>query len=138
MSPDRPAIGFFVLLMILPPLYVEQPVHSVLLSAFACVLFCGSAAFAADPKVAETDTAIAVCCFWVSGVFTTYIRNMYLQYLQATITFRTQSEIDRLTGVFNKEYTENLCEAYLQKARGIYDCALFIIDLDNFKYINDT
>ncbi len=138
MSPDRPAVGFFVLLMILPLLYVEQPVHSVILSAFACILFCGAAAKADDPGVAGTDIAIAVCCFFVSGVFTTYIRNMYLQYLQATIIFRTQSETDRLTGVFNKECTENLCEAYLQSARGLYDCALFIIDLDNFKYINDA
>ena len=138
MSPDRPAISFFVLLMILPLLYVEQPIHSVLLSAFACILFCGAAAKADAPEVAGTDIAIAVCCFFVSGVFTTYIRNMYLQYLQATIIFRTQSETDRLTGVFNKECTENLCEAYLLNSRGISDCALFIIDLDNFKYINDT
>lgn len=137
-SPDQPAVSFFVLLMILPLLYVEQPVHSVMMSALASLLFCGAALGADAPGVAEADMGRAVCFFVVSAVFTTYVRNMYLQYLQATITFRTQSEIDSLTGVFNKEYTENLCEAYLQSSRGLSCNALFIIDLDNFKYINDT
>ncbi len=49
------------------------------------------------------------------------------------------AEHDPLTGIFNRNYFhEELERTVARVARNGSDCALFYIDLDQFKYINDT
>ena len=49
------------------------------------------------------------------------------------------AEHDPLTGMFNRHYfQEELERTVARVARNGTDCALFYIDLDQFKYINDT
>lgn len=51
-------------------------------------------------------------------------------------TIKIESQKDSLTGAWNRKYTENTINLYLKdkKAGG----ALFMMDMDNFKWINDT
>lgn len=49
-----------------------------------------------------------------------------------------QSETDLLTGLLNKVSTENHIKAYLNKRPKDAIGAMFLIDLDNFKKVNDT
>lgn len=50
-----------------------------------------------------------------------------------------QAEHDSLTGLFNRHYfQEELERAVARVARRGANCALFYVDLDQFKYINDT
>jgi len=49
------------------------------------------------------------------------------------------AEHDSLTGLFNRNYFQQELERTVARvARSGSDCALFFIDLDQFKYINDT
>jgi diguanylate cyclase (GGDEF)-like protein len=140
MNTDKPAVCFFVLLVIVPVIYVDKPVYSVLMSALACAAFSIAAIKmkSAYPDIVSLDLINVVECFPISAVFVVYIRNMYLQYMQATIIFQEKSETDRLTGISNKACTDDLCNLYLKSKKGITDSALLVIDLDNFKCINDT
>lgn len=45
---------------------------------------------------------------------------------------------DPMTGIFNKVVTEQLVDRYLQKVRSDDVSTLFILDVDNFKHINDS
>ncbi|WP_297528173.1 putative bifunctional diguanylate cyclase/phosphodiesterase [Thiohalobacter sp.] len=50
-----------------------------------------------------------------------------------------QAEHDSLTGLFNRHYFQQELERTVARvARNSAQCALFYIDLDQFKYINDT
>lgn len=49
---------------------------------------------------------------------------------------RHKAQTDILTGLKNKSTTEELCRTCLEHADG-QNCALFILDLDDFKSIND-
>lgn len=50
-----------------------------------------------------------------------------------------QAEHDALTGLFNRHYFQQELERTVARvARSGADCAVFYIDLDQFKYINDT
>ncbi len=50
-----------------------------------------------------------------------------------------QAEHDSLTGLFNRHYFQQELERLVARVgRGGTPCALFYIDLDQFKYINDT
>ncbi len=140
MNTDKPAVCFFVVLVIVPVIYVDKPVYSVLISFLACVAFSivTISVKAAYPDIVSLDLINVVECFPISAVFVVYIRNMYLQYMQATIIFQEKSETDRLTGISNKACTDDLCNGYLKSKKGIANSALLVIDLDNFKCINDT
>ena len=48
------------------------------------------------------------------------------------------AERDKLTGLLNKSAMEQQARTFLEKSSEHQSCALFIIDLDNFKKVNDT
>lgn len=56
-------------------------------------------------------------------------------------TFLLESELDRLTGLFNKKTMENLCRMKLktlgEKESSNIFIAFYIVDLDHFKEVND-
>lgn len=54
-----------------------------------------------------------------------------------SLTLRQRAEQDALTGMLNKITTQNMIQAYLEDKQ-TKGAALFIIDIDNFKQINDT
>ncbi len=139
-SPEDLAVTFFVLLVIIPLIYIEPPIHSFAMIAIACVAFGITTFFVkADyPQVVQYDIANTVCCFVVSAVFIAYIRKMHINHMKTTLIYQTLSQTDRLTGIFNKEYTEQMCRAYLDEKKELQPSALVMIDLDNFKAINDT
>lgn len=139
-SPQNFAVMFFVLLMILPLLYMEPPIYSMLMSATACIIFCYTTARlkAAYPQIVIIDTLNAICCFVISIGFISYTRNIRLDNIQAAVLFRAQSETDELTGITNKASTESRCKLYLDHIKDGVSCAMVVIDLDNFKTINDT
>lgn len=56
---------------------------------------------------------------------------------QATIALQEQASRDTLTGLLNKQTARRQIEHYLSKYPPGASCALFILDLDNFKHIND-
>ncbi|MDD2971639.1 MAG: response regulator, partial [Lachnospiraceae bacterium] len=50
---------------------------------------------------------------------------------------KIKSEVDEMTGLYNKTTTELMSNEVLKKGNSILD-ALLIIDIDNFKTVNDT
>ncbi len=56
---------------------------------------------------------------------------------QKEIRLIERAESDGLTGLYNKEAAERYSDRYIRQAEGEL-CALMIIDIDNFKSVNDT
>lgn len=54
----------------------------------------------------------------------------------ASLSLQFKAERDSLTELYNKGYTKVLIDEYLNKNDSL-NCALFIVDIDNFKTIND-
>ncbi len=54
------------------------------------------------------------------------------------LALKRKSEHDSLTGLLNKEHTEQSIQSFLQENHSVEKHALMIIDLDNFKNVNDT
>lgn len=57
--------------------------------------------------------------------------------MQAMDRLRSQAEQDSLTGLYNRKETEKRIKQFLD-SRPELNCALFMVDMDNFKLINDT
>ncbi len=54
------------------------------------------------------------------------------------VSLEKEAQRDKLTGLYNKTATEQLIKNYLQQRMPHEKCALFIVDVDHFKEINDT
>lgn len=95
-------------------------------------------------------TVIAISLMVMGIIFISYdsrhqkLQNLILQKkneeLKAAIAMqkllRRKAQTDQLTGLTNKTTTEELCRACIEDADG-KNLALFILDLDDFKHIND-
>lgn len=64
-----------------------------------------------------------------------HFREKLLQTENVVCSLRVRAEQDSLTGLFNNRTTRRLAEEYLQAREN--PCAIIIIDVDNFKRIND-
>lgn len=53
-------------------------------------------------------------------------------------TLRTTASTDPLTGIYNKSASRRLAEEYMAECGGKALCALMLLDVDNFKAVNDT
>ena len=54
------------------------------------------------------------------------------------LVLKRKSEYDSLTGLLNKEHTERLLQNFLTNQNSAEKHGLMVIDLDNFKRVNDT
>ena len=95
-------------------------------------------------------TVVAISLMAMGIIFISYdsrhqkLQNLILQKkneeLKAAIAMQKQlrrkAQTDLLTGLKNKTTTEELCRACIEDADG-KDLALFVMDLDDFKHIND-
>lgn len=74
----------------------------------------------------------------VMGIF--LARNLYNQRIRENESrqrIRRTGMVDLLTGLYNKSSTEFLVKNYL-KAHPLNQCAIMVLDFDNFKMVNDT
>lgn len=96
----------------------------------------------------EDEVSVAGLSLWLNGTMELVLRKNEDKFIQTTFMDMTnrknrenqmkqQSEIDALTGVFNKGTAEALCRAYLQTDHQ-HPAILFTLDLDNFKMANDS
>ena len=53
-------------------------------------------------------------------------------------SLRQKAERDPLTGLYDKAAIQNLIEQYLEAVQSNEKCALLMIDIDDFKVVNDT
>lgn len=75
---------------------------------------------------------IALCCAII------YYRQSSHLLKQTNIKLATQAQRDLLTNLYNKITTQNLIEQYLEGSGKGLRHALFVVDVDDFKGINDS
>lgn len=57
--------------------------------------------------------------------------------MKEKLSWKHKAQTDSLTGLYDKGMTENLIKDYLSGEGKSHACVLFVVDIDNFKGIND-
>ena len=137
-SPGRRMVAVYFVIIMLPVLYIEPPIRSYLTVAGSCViaLFITAKLKKATPSVVTDDAFAILCCFLTCIPFIDMFRNSNLLNIQDRQYLKVKAEKDQLTGLFNPGSSRKMIRQYLENSDE--SCALFVIDLDNFKHINDT
>ena len=85
-----------------------------------------------------SDVRIALAVIIISMFCDTYILGTHADQGSNTRIYEEKSQIDLLTGLYNKLSFEEKSKRYLESRADGEECSLFILDFDNFKNVNDT
>ena len=133
-QPYYPSTTFFVFLFALPFLIIERPIRLsiYLIGISAIFLTCSYQIKTAD--LFELDFLNCLCFLYLSIAFSIVMMAFKYKEVIQKIKIEEQRDRDDLTGLLNKAAIEReVCKCLEGKEKGY----LFIIDIDNFKYVND-
>ncbi len=125
-----------VLLVALPLLIVDKPYRENLFFLMITLAFIFESVFIKQSPKASIDVLNAIS-FFVVGCFLGYKHNqMMLRNFMNQRLLENQRDTDTLTALYNKGAMENKVVSFLRKMD--VTASMMVIDLDNFKYVNDT
>lgn len=135
--PDRPSLYYSPMLILLSMLFIMPFWHNMLVIAMTTAAFLLISASVKEPQVFILDVSMAMTTMVLSLTADIVVLNARLQDHQVRNELKALSCTDSLTGLMNKSTAEEAARSYLS-GRGLTECsALFVIDLDQFKMIND-
>ncbi|MCR5787272.1 MAG: GGDEF domain-containing protein, partial [Acholeplasmatales bacterium] len=132
---DNYSVVFFGFMMLLPMIYVTKPWISLVENLVGYIFYLIFALIYKSTSILGFDLIYALLFYSVSNIVIIYIRNVHLTALQSSILFKKEAQIDKLTNLFNKSAIELYANEVL--AQNKQPLALIIIDVDNFKLVND-
>lgn len=136
---DPGAPGSFIPLVFvtLPSLFVVRFALSYSIIIFFDVLYCVLCVTFKNPYIAQYDVFQSV----VSLAFSLCLAHLVMRYrINAWETRRRFEELskrDTLSDIYNKRTLIEMAQAVIRAAGPVASCALVVIDLDDFKGVND-
>lgn len=135
MDPTMLGTVFCVFLFAYPMLFVDRPIRIILLLVVSTAGFCVCTHLTKEPHIAATDTVNALSFFFLSSIVNTGMMRIRIREQEQRCFIESQRDTDYLTGLMRKSAFAGQVESRLNySASGGY---FIIIDLDNFKRVND-
>jgi len=89
------------------------------------------------PRMFQNDLYNSVVALFIFIFLTWITMNLRVDSYNAKNKYRQLSKFDELTGVLNKKTFEKEMIEYFKNQYNSQRCSLFIIDIDNYKLVND-
>lgn len=136
MRPTISATTLCAFLVAGPLLIIDRPLRVTMYMTLLSVVFMVLAQPCKSAYLAFADSINVVCCLFIgSAIYMRIVRIKLRDIIQAQI-LQLERDTDRLTGLYNKAGMERRIREYLSDGHA---CGtLVMMDIDRFKYINDT
>lgn len=136
--PDMSDSCVLIGLIMMPLVFTVRPYIITIISVVSCAAFCLLALRLKSPEVVNGDIygvllGVIASQFEMSILYNFKIKDYFLN-----IKLLKSSQEDSLTGVLNKAGCEKSCTAFFDTKEEGDPYTLFVIDVDNFKSINDS
>lgn len=127
------AIGY---LAIMPFIIFDQVGNFCVYEIFMCLFLCGVSITVKPHSIAIIDCLNAIGFGFLSCLIGAKTINIKLSSIESKYELIKQRDTDHLTGLYSRSAAEKHITDWLKDGNGT--AAFIIIDLDNFKRINDT
>ena len=132
---DNPVVVFLIALVIIPPLIADRPwklLTVILAAGLIGLFFC---IYVENPEIRNMDLIRILSVTFLSCVLTGYVDHSRLEILRKHAASQSSAAHDPLTGALNRGGGTALIEECLREQMS---GTFLIIDIDNFKHVNDT
>jgi diguanylate cyclase (GGDEF)-like protein len=133
---DSTATTFCVLLFALPLLLIDRPFRMDLMIIISGGVFCICSSLLKPQDIASLDVVNGISFMFLSMFVNQAVINVKLRDLANTRLIEAERDTDTLTRLYSRNATETCIKQYMSTRRDL--SALFVIDVDNFKGINDS
>ncbi|MDD3140837.1 MAG: GGDEF domain-containing protein [Lachnospiraceae bacterium] len=134
--PSDPEVFWSVFIMTIPVMFILKPFYVYLVLGCAEVSFIFLVSKYKAKECVPHDIFISITAFLFSLIITVVVFGLRVRDNNAKAKYFRMSILDSLTGIRNKHSFEEESKRYLHH-KGEEGCTLMVIDLDNFKKIND-
>lgn len=136
-NPDAPAAYFPLLMACLPLLFNFLYNYYALLSIGLEFIFILCEEVYKLPMFSKYDIFNSLVGMFLSFAIAWIVTGARIREGKVNTTLKKLGTMDYLTGIYNRSACEKQIVSALQATDRTGMCALFIIDLDNFKFVND-
>ncbi len=137
-EPVHPSRWFPLLLIIFPALYVDRQYKYGLEETFIVVIYCLITYFGKGPVQFYRDLYTVLAAYILSMIISRVILGTRSKQGLYMLELKRYSSMDKLTHIYNKAALLSEIKHYLTRRRGDSPCAMSVIDVDNFKQVNDS
>lgn len=130
------ATTYLMLLIMFSLFIIDKPQRLLAVTGFMSVLFCVAVYFAKEHSIHNLDI-INCIVFYIISVFVAYqVIKTRVNDITIKNQLKQQRDIDMLTNLYNRGSLERTVREYVHESNS--NAVLIIMDLDNFKSVNDT
>ena len=137
-TPNAPATFSDVAFIILPAVFIMPLRGAYSLIAVMEALYIAAIEIFKENQVGQYDIFSSIVALACSVIVSNLITHLRMRDYSIQTKYKVLSMVDALTGTLNKQSTLDTLEEYLERRTGDTNCALVLIDLDNFKGANDA
>ena len=134
---DSRAVFFPVSIVLLSAIYMDYFWIMTVYKTALCIVFLSVDSFFKSDANFISDITISILALLASMFCYSAIIHISLSRHEDSVKLVKKSQTDLLTGLLNKMSFEEHCEDYLSRRVVGARCMMFILDLDDFKDIND-
>jgi len=136
-SPVAPACFTPLLVIALPALFILPALYNYLSVALSLIAYTAAVLTFKDPIIARYDIFTAFVALFCSIPVSQTILHLRVHDHEIRTKYKLLSTRDQLSGILNKDAGIRTCQNYLEAMGDHTGCMLLVLDLDDFKQIND-
>lgn len=136
--PERPAVWTPLVIALFPMVYIDKMYKYGIEELIAIIIYAIIAYFNKEPELYIRELYMLVAAYVLSMLSAHIILVMRSREGLAMIELRQLSSLDKLTHVLNKDALMQRMEYQYMQKKPEEACAMLMIDLDNFKDVNDN
>lgn len=137
-TPDAPGSFLSMLCVIMPVLFTLPFWLTFALIGLAVAAFCGMTLSFKPLSIAKYDVFEAIVAVFFAIAVDSLAAALRIRDYEARMKYKLLSTRDAFSGIYNKRACEDAVVKYLRTASPKAKCAFIILDLDDFKRVNDT